>query len=186
MRMSSPFTAAVGACRQEMLEFLTRVVEMESPTLEKGHVDAVVDVFESAYRELGFRCRRLRQDRHGDHLVADGPRDGGPPVLPVRPGHPLGTLATMPLRREGDRMRGPGVMDMKGGLAVMLFAVRCLLRREPGLRGAVRIVINSDEEPGSPTSRELWPELTRDVDYALVLEPAQPDGGMVLRRKGVG
>jgi glutamate carboxypeptidase len=187
--MVSPFTKAVEACQQEMVEFLSRVVEMESPTLEKRHVDAVIDVFEAAYGELGFRCRRLPQDRYGDHLVADCPGDGGPRVLLV--GHAdtvyaLGTLATMPLRRDGDRLRGPGVMDMKGGLAVMLFAIRCLMRQAPRLRGAVRIVINSDEEPGSPSSRDLWPELTRDVDYALVLEPAQPDGGMVLRRKGVG
>jgi glutamate carboxypeptidase len=187
--MTSPFTAAVEARQQEMVEFLGRVVEMESPTLEKRHVDAVIDVFESAYRELGFRCRRLKQDRHGDHLVADSPGEDGPRVLLV--GHAdtvysLGTLATMPLRRDGGRMRGPGVMDMKGGLSVMLFGVRCLMRHGARLRGAVRIVINSDEEPGSPTSRDLWPELSRDVDYALVLEPAQPDGGMVLRRKGVG
>jgi glutamate carboxypeptidase len=77
-------------------------------------------------------------------------------------------------------------MDMKGGLTVMLFAIRCLLDRHPRLAGSLRVVVNSDEEPGSPTSRDLWPELARGVDYAMVLEPAQPNGGLVLRRKGVG
>ena len=187
--MTSPFVTAVEARQQEMLDFLTRVVTMESPTSEKRHVDAVIDVFEAAYRELGFECRRLAQDRYGDHLVAESPEENEPRVLLV--GHAdtvysLGTLAAMPLRRNGERLRGPGVMDMKGGLSVMLFAVRCLLHHRRGLHGAIRIVINSDEEPGSPTSRDLWPELARNVDYALVLEPAQPNGGIVLRRKGVG
>jgi glutamate carboxypeptidase len=75
-------------------------------------------------------------------------------------------------------------VDMKGGLTAMLFAIRCLAERP--LRGSIRVVINSDEEPGSPTSRDLWPDLARGATAAFVLEPAQPTGALVLRRKGVG
>jgi len=187
--MASSFAAAVEECRQEMLELLTRVAAMESPTREKARVDAVIDVFDGAYRGLGFTCRRLVQTEYGNHLVADSPNENGPRVLLV--GHadtvyPLGTLESMPILRDGDRLRGPAVMDMKGGLTVMLFGIRCLLNLHPHLRGSIRVVINSDEEPGSPTSRDLWAELAQGVDYAFVLEPAQPDGALVLRRKGVG
>jgi glutamate carboxypeptidase len=188
MRVAGGFVAAAEARRDEMLAFLTRVAAMESPTPEKARVDAVVDVFEGAYRDLGFTCRRLPQAQYGNHLVADHPGAGGPRVLLV--GHadtvyPLGTLEAMPVRIDGDRLRGPAVMDMKGGLTVMLFAIRCVLERRR-LSGAVRVVINSDEEPGSPTSRDLWPDLARGAHCAFVLEPAQPDGALVLRRKGVG
>ncbi len=186
---SSPFVAAVAGRREQMLEFLGRIVSMESPTQEKAHVDAVLEVLADAYRSLGFACRRLAEREYGDHLVADSPAEGRPRVLLV--GHadtvyPLGTLASMPARREGDRLRGPAVVDMKGGLVAMLFGVRCLLAAHPRLHGSIRVVITSDEEPGSPTSRDRWPELARGADAAFVFEPARPDGALVLRRKGVG
>jgi len=183
------YTAAVDGRREELLAFLRRIASMESPTLEKARVDTVIDVFDAAYRELGFATRRLAQTQYGDQLVADFAGGGGPRVVLV--GHadtvyPLGTLTSMPVEVDGDRLRGPAVMDMKGGLTAGLFAVRCLLERRRDLPGAIRVVINSDEEPGSPTSRDLWAELTRGARCAFVLEPAQPDGGLVLRRKGVG
>jgi glutamate carboxypeptidase len=185
--MSRAFVAQVNAWGPEMLQFLTRITSMESPTRDKARVDAVLDVFEAGYRDLGFACRRLEQAEYGNHLVADSAGESGPRVLLV--GHadtvyPTGTLATMPVDRDGGRLRGPGVVDMKGGLTAMLFAVRCLAGRP--LRGSIRVVINADEEPGSPTSRDLWPDLARGAAAAFVLEPAQPTGALVLRRKGVG
>ena len=99
--MTGAFAPLVEAHRSEMLEFLGRVVGMESPTAEKRHVDAVIDVFADAYQKLGFACRRLPQREYGDHLVADSPDGAGPRVLLV--GHAdtvygLGTLGSMPLR----------------------------------------------------------------------------------------
>ncbi|MBI4279997.1 MAG: M20 family metallopeptidase [Armatimonadetes bacterium] len=187
--MSHPFASYVDARRDEIVETLRRVVEMESPSQEKARVDAVIDVFQAAYRDAGFVTRRIPQTDYGDHLVADLPGGGGPRVLLV--GHadtvyPPGTLATMPLRRDGDRLLGPAVMDMKGGLVCMLYAIRALLVVRGAVRGSLRVVVNSDEEPGSPSSRGLWPELTQGVDWALICEPARPDGALVLSRKGCG
>jgi len=188
-KMENPFAAYVDARQEEMFDFLSRLVRMESPSQEKQCVDAVIDLLETAYRNLGFKTERLPRDQYGNHLIANLLGGNGPRVLFV--GHadtvfPLGTLTTMPLRREGNRLLGPGVEDMKGGLVVMLYAIRALLGLRGSLKGSLRVVVNSDEEPGSPTSRDLWPDLCKDVDWAFILEPARPDGGLVLRRKGVG
>ena len=179
----------VEARQDEILAYLGRIVEMESPSHERSKVNAVIDVLESSYRKIGFTTRRIEENQFGNHLVADLNGGKGPRVLLV--GHadtvfPLGTLRQMPLKREGDRLRGPGVEDMKGGLTVMLFGIQTLLECGSPLEGSIRVVVNSDEEPGSPTSRVRWEELAKDVDYAMILEPAKPDGGMVFRRKGVG
>jgi glutamate carboxypeptidase len=188
-KMENPFAAYVDARQEEMFDFLSRLVRMESPSQEKQCVDAVIDLLETAYRNLGFKTERLRRDQYGNHLIANLLGGDGPRVLFV--GHadtvfPLGTLTTMPLRREDNRLLGPGVEDMKGGLVVMLYAIRALLGLRGSLKGSLRVVVNSDEEPGSPTSRDLWPDLCKDVDWTFILEPARPDGGLVLRRKGVG
>lgn len=188
-KMENPFAAYVDARQEEMFDFLSRLVRMESPSQEKQCVDAVIDLLETAYRNLGFKTERLPRDQYGNHLIANLLGGDGPRVLFV--GHadtvfPLGTLTTMPLRREDNRLLGPGVEDMKGGLVVMLYAIRALLGLRGSLKGSLRVVVNSDEEPGSPTSRDLWPDLCKDVDWTFILEPARPDGGLVLRRKGVG
>jgi glutamate carboxypeptidase len=188
--MENPFSSYINGRQVEILDFLCRLVEQETPSLEKRSVDAAIDMLDTAYKTLGFNTRRLPRDQYGDHLVADYSSSGeGPRVMLV--GHidtvfPLNTLGTMPLRRESNRLMGPGVEDMKGGLVVMLFAIQALLAVRGSLNGSLRVVVNSDEEPGSPTSRDLWPELCSDVDWAFILEPAQPDGSFVLRRKGVG
>ena len=179
----------VEARQDEILAYLGRIVEMESPSHERSKVNAVIDVLESSYRKIGFTTRRIEEDQFGNHLVADLTGGKGPRVLLV--GHadtvyPLGTLSRMPFKREGDRLMGPGVEDMKGGLTVMLFGIQTLLECDSPFEGSIRVVVNSDEEPGSPTSRVQWEELAKDVDYAMILEPAKPDGSMVFRRKGVG
>jgi glutamate carboxypeptidase len=173
--------------REDLLGFLRKIVELESPTEAKAAVDALGQVFQEEYRALGFRVSTVPQECYGDHLVAETPLVPGPRVLLV--GHldtvyPLGTVARRPFILRNGRAYGPGVLDMKGGLAVMLFALRALAATRT--LGNVRVVLNSDEEPGSPTSRDRWAAWSADVDWAFVLEPAQPDGSLVLRRKGVG
>jgi glutamate carboxypeptidase len=173
--------------REDLLAFLQEIVERESPTEAKAAVDALGQVFQEAYRALGCAVRTVPQVQYGDHVVAETPPVPGPRVLLV--GHldtvyPLGTVARRPFTLRDGRAYGPAVMDMKGGLAVMLFALRALAATRR--LGNARVVLNSDEEPGSPTSRDRWAAWSADADWAFVLEPAQPDGSLVLRRKGVG
>lgn len=101
--------------------------------------------------------------------------------------HPRGTLAgPLPLRADGDRLHGPGVYDMKGGLAAFVGALAHLaaIGRVPGL--PLRILVTPDEETGSAQSRPLLEAEARRARGALVLEPPLPEGGPKIRRKGVG
>jgi glutamate carboxypeptidase len=179
--------AWVDEHRDEMVAFLRRVVEMESPSEDKAAVDAVGAVFGEAYRRIGCLTRTEPQVRYGDHVIAETSVTSGGRVLLV--GHmdtvyPKGTIRDRPFTVWDGRAYGPAVMDMKGGLVVMLFALRAL-GETVGL-GNARVVMNSDEEPGSPTSRDGWARRAADVDWAFLLEPAKQDGSLVSRRKGVG
>lgn len=187
--MTNDFKTIINNQSLEILSYLEHLVTNESPSEEKDHVDRVIDTLEQDYRKLGFKTRRIDQHEFGNHLVAETPRVDGPTVLLV--GHadtvyPLGTIAAMPFRRDGDILYGPGVMDMKGGLTAMLFGIKTLLNRQKKLNGNIKIVINSDEEPGSPTSRALWPEVTQDTDWAFVFEWEPEKGALISRRKGIG
>ena len=187
--MSNDFKSIIDGQQDDILAYLEQLVKIESPSTNKDQVNLLIDTLERDYLELGLNTRRIHQDEFGSHLVAETPRTDGPTVLLV--GHadtvfPLGTLAHMPFRREGDTLYGPGVMDMKGGLTTMLFGVKALLERQKSLKGNIRIVVNSDEEPGSPTSRPLWPELAQDADWAFVFEWEPERGALLANRKGVG
>jgi len=92
---------------------------------------------------------------------------------------PIGTLARWPFEIHGDQATGPGVFDMKAGLVQMLAAVAQL--DDPD---GVWVLITSDEELGSPTSRPLIAETARDADAVLVFEPAT-GAALKVARKGV-
>ena len=175
----------------EMLATLERLVTIDSGTYDKAGVDAVGALMARALDELGFEVTRLPQTEMGDHLVARlGPRLDGY-VLVV--GHqdtvfPAGTVARYPFSHEGDIARGPGVLDMKGGLAGMLLALEALRETAPALwdRAALSIFLNSDEEIGSPTSGALIQAEARGARAAVVLEPAaRPGGEYITQRKGM-
>ena len=99
---------------------------------------------------------------------------------------PEGTAMERPFRIEGNRAYGPGVIDMKASHASVLYAIKALIYQ--GVEGYknVRIVLNSDEEIGSPTSREIIEREAKGRKYALVMEPARKDGSLVSARRGKG
>lgn len=178
------------ALRDQALSFLESLVNMDSPTESKTDIDRVGDVLQEHLSGLGFSVLRDRQQDYGDHIVAR--REGNrskPTVLLV--GHfdtvyPIGTTKLRPFRIDGDRAYGPGALDMKGGLTVGLEAVRVLDEVLPDNDLNLVFVMNSDEEPGSPTSRPLIRRVASDCDYALVLEPGDPVHSITTARKGVG
>jgi glutamate carboxypeptidase len=157
------------------VDLLRELVEIESPTGETGEMQARM--------EEELRAAGTRVERRGDSLYATVDGDG-PPLLLL--GHvdtvwPRGTLAQMPFRLEGGRAYGPGTYDMKGGLVVLLEALR---RTET--RHALRVVINADEEIGSPGSRELLEDAATGAVAAFVLEAPGEGGGLKTARKGIG
>ena len=161
-----------------IISLLRDLVELESPTGNPG-VRAVADRMASELRAVGAEVRF-----EGDHVRAEL-RGGGAPLLLL--GHtdtvwPVGTLATMPFRVENGVVRGPGVYDMKAGLAIMLAA----LRGPAGERRAVRVFLTADEEQGSKTAKPLLEQAAEGVAAALVLEPSLPGGGLKTARKGLG
>lgn len=96
--------------------------------------------------------------------------------------HPFQRCEWLDLRR----LRGPGVADAKGGVIVMLWALLAAEKFDllPGLGWTV--VLNPDEEIGSPSSWPLWRTIASAYKYGLLMEPALPDGALVNKRKGSG
>jgi glutamate carboxypeptidase len=183
---------AVEAQADGMVRTLRALVETESPSDNKAAVHAAVQLTAEFAEACGGRVKLHKQKVFGDVLEARFGtfRDGRKPILLL--GHldtvwPLGTLKTMPWReadgRGGPKFWGPGVLDMKAGVAMALAAVRAL--GEMGVNRPVTLLLNPDEEVGSPVSRPITERLALASAAVLVLEPAQ---GLACKtaRKGVG
>jgi glutamate carboxypeptidase len=178
--------------RDEQIEFLARLVNHDSGTDDVVDVNGVGAILAERLERLGFAVRRVVNDRFGDHLVGDKPGSGPKRFLFV--GHydtvfPSGTAKQRPFRIDPQgRAWGPGVYDMKGGLAAVLYAMRA--HREARTRTweetNVTVVFNADEERLSPTSREVIEAESRRAHSVGILEPARPDGEYVMARKGAG
>jgi glutamate carboxypeptidase len=181
-----------GARRKEsaLVELTRKLVLCESPSDTKSAVDACVAIAADAIRTRGGRVKLHRQGQYGDILEARfGPhkRIGAKPVLLL--GHldtvwPVGTLRSMPLRIADGRLWGPGTLDMKAGVAMALTAIEMLAEAEL-LQREIVLLLNSDEEIGSPASRPLTENLARECAAVFVIEPAQ---GLAYKtaRKGTG
>jgi glutamate carboxypeptidase len=185
---------AENACLRERqtLSLLRRMVELESPSGDKAAVDDCMALAATVCRELGGIVRWHRQKKFGDLLEARfGFRRGGAARPLLLLGHldtvwPLGTLKEMPFRRSRGRIWGPGVLDMKAGVAMALSAL-AILRERKMLTRPVILLLNSEEEIGSPVSRPLTERLARECDAVFVLEPGQgPNGAYKTARKGTG
>jgi glutamate carboxypeptidase len=180
----------VDSGRGDQLRLLERVVNIDSGTDDKEGVNAVGTILAGELEALGLSVATVPQVEVGDHIVARKPGTTGRNVLLV--GHldtvfPRGTAAARPFRIEDGRAYGPGVYDMRGGLVTMLHALRALRAGAPDAwaRLGISVVLNSDEEPGSDTSKSLIADEARAADLACILEPARADGEYVCARKGV-
>lgn len=179
-------SSAPGALRSDlasaipaMLELLRELVDQESPSADLPLVEECAALLRSRIGELLGAAPDLVRVGGKPHLLW---QEGAPRVLLL--GHfdtvwPRGTSARWPFRIESGRATGPGIFDMKAGIVQALFAVRAL-----GVPPGVAILLTSDEELGSETSRELIAELGRATEAALVLE-ASLDGALKIARKGV-
>ena len=166
------------------------LVCFESPSGDVERLEAMARRFATAFEARGATVETHSVPGVGDHLVA---RFGGPapergPLLVVGhldTVHPVGTLERLPFQVEDDRIGGPGVYDMKGGLAALMVALDLMQERGVGLPDQLVVLVTCDEETGSDSSRGLIEELGRSARAALVLEPCVPGGGVKVGRKGV-
>jgi glutamate carboxypeptidase len=186
------FLRYARAHQRDIVALIREMVECESPSGDAASVNRFVELLSDRIGGLA-RLRTLPGGRFGKHLRAEfalpGKRKEGR-ILAL--GHsdtvwPLDTLRTMPFRQSRGRLWGPGVFDMKAGLALFVFAMQAF--RDLGLevRRRVLLQVNSDEEVGSESSRALTEEAARGSVAVLVLEPAAGlDGKLKTARKGVG
>jgi glutamate carboxypeptidase len=174
-----------------MLGGLRPWVEIESPTFEAARVNAMIDyaarecatsgaAIERIVGRMGFGdCVRARfsfghEDKPG--ILIMGHLDTV---------HPVGTLAKLPWRREENRCYGPGIFDMKGGNFIALEALRMLQRLGLSPALPVTFLFTSDEEVGSPSTRDLIEAEAARHKYVLVPEPGRADGGVVTGRYAI-
>jgi len=185
-------TDLLDACQREdhaLKAFLRDLVLAESPSHDRPALDRCAEVVLRRFESDGALVGRRHAGTTADHIVATWPGQGTRVLLM---GHldtvwPVGQLQRQPLEERDGKLFGPGVYDMKAGLAIGATAVRVLQnRRALEDRPAVTFLVTSDEEVGSGTSRKLIEDLARQHDAVLVLEPAIPGGAVKTARKGVG
>jgi glutamate carboxypeptidase len=179
------------AKQEEMVRTIRELVEIESPSDSKPATDRIGTFLAEKFTALGGDTKLHHVQDFGDHLQVNFPGRGNTkPILLL--GHfdtvyPVGTLETMLCGVAGDRLHGPGVLDMKSGIALILHAIKALQAWNHGLPRPVTVFLVSDEEVGSASSRKITEALAKESAAVLVLEPAAGLRGAVkTARKGVG
>jgi glutamate carboxypeptidase len=174
--------------RDEMVSTIRDLVEIESPSDNKAAADRMAEFLARKFSMLGGEIRFHPAQHFGNHLQVNFGRGPAKPILLL--GHydtvyPLGTLASMPCRVSRNKLTGPGVLDMKSGIALMLHAIAALQDRQTSR--PITVLLVSDEEVGSGSSRKITEALAKKAAAVLVLEPSYGRQGAVkTARKGVG
>lgn len=178
--------------QEEIIKLLKEFVECESPSDFPQGVNRFVELLAERSKHIA-QAKLIRNQSRGHHLRLEfrlpGRKKAGQ-ILGL--GHsdtvwPLGTLSHMPFRRAAGRLWGPGVYDMKAGLAFFLFAARALRDLDLPVARKVVLLVVSDEEVGSETSRHITEAEALYSDAVLVLEPGTGlTGKLKTARKGVG
>jgi len=177
---------------EEILARLMRWAGCESPTFDAAAVNRMMDLASRDLARMGARIDRIPGRMGlGDCVRARFPHPAGD----AAPGicvmahldtvHPVGTLEKLPVRREGNKCYGPGILDMKGGTVISVEAMRHILAAGMATKLPVTFLLTSDEEIGSPSTRDIIEAEAARNKYVLVPEPARPDGGVVTGRYAI-
>lgn len=174
-----------------MLDGLRPWIECESPTWDAAAVSRMMDLAARDLAAIGATVETIPGTKgFGTSIRASFPHpDQGKPGILVSGHmdtvHPIGTLETLPFRREGGLAYGPGIMDMKGGNYVFLEAMRQIGKAGLTTPLPVTFLFTPDEEVGTPATRGLIEDAARGQRAVLVPEPASPDGGAVIGRYAI-
>lgn len=180
-----------GARQDEMLDVIRQLVTQETPSQDKPRLDAFAEFLAARLRQAGAAVEILPVAARGNHLRARfGPVESSAPPALVLCHYDtvwtVGSLATHPFRVEQGKAYGPGIFDMQSSLMLAEFALRACRDLAIALPRPVVVLITSDEEVGSPTSRGLIEDEARRAAYVLVLESPLPGGVLKTSRKGIG
>jgi glutamate carboxypeptidase len=189
MTIATDLLRALRPRTADILALTAELVRVESGSYDADSVDRVGRICGARWTSLGFaeRVRPLpgRGAQRSFHRTGEG--RGKVVIL----GHadtvwPVGSQPGWTFSQDGEHAYGPGVGDMKGGVAMAWFAVDALVRlgRRPPAELVMMLV--PDEELGSPGSRQWIEDECRDADAVLVLEASRPNGGVVVGRRAVG
>ncbi|WP_315714709.1 MULTISPECIES: M20/M25/M40 family metallo-hydrolase [unclassified Bradyrhizobium] len=174
-----------------MLRGLRGWVECESPTWDAAAVERMLDLAARDMAILGATIERIagRQGFAGCVRARfPHPRQGEPGILiagHMDTVHPVGTLARLPWRREGNKCYGPGICDMKGGNYLTLEAIRQLIKASIATPLPITILFTPDEEVGTPSTRDIIEAEAQRNKYVLVPEPGRQDNGVVTGRYAI-
>jgi len=175
----------------ELVHLLKQIVALESPTDDKKAVDACVSFTVKELKKVGCKVTTYPQKDTGDLIMAEfAPgqvKEADDEILVLT--HldtvwPVGKIAKMPFYVQGNRLYGPGVLDMKAGLIMLLASLRALDGLNVKPQKKITVFVNSAEETGSAASTDLIRKLARRASLVLCLEPALPGGALKLERKG--
>jgi glutamate carboxypeptidase len=179
------------ARQKQIVALIREMVECESPSDDPAAVNRFVDLVGDVTPSFA-RVKTVAGGRFGRHVVCEFDLSGKKTGQILALGHsdtvwPMGTLAGMPFRQRDGRLWGPGVLDMKAGIAFFIYAMRILRDLEVPVAHRVAMQINSDEEVGSESSRALTERNAKRSKAVLVLEPASGlEGKLKTARKGIG
>lgn len=179
--------------KTELFDLIEKLVLIETPTSDKAANDYISSIAADLMKSLGGDVKVHTQDKYGDHVTAEWPSsEGGTNQHAFIVGHldtvwPIGTLERMGYAEQDGRLYGPGVLDMKAGIATTIIGLRALQKEGLWPDRPIKILFNTDEEVGSPSSRPLVEELAKGAEYALIMEPGQAGAGALkTQRKGLG
>lgn len=193
MDMQTAFTEYFTENLPAMLDRLKELVEHETPSTDKPALDEMARRLKSNFQEAGAEVSIVSNKTRGDQVVAVYAADYESPdtrsALILSHSDtvwPSETLAARPFQVEQNKAFGPGIFDMKTSIVMAEFVLRAIRDLGLILPRPVTLLVTSDEELGSPTSRELVEAHAREAEYALVLESPLPGGVLKTARKGVG
>jgi glutamate carboxypeptidase len=177
----------------DMLDAIREVVEEETPSDDKLRLDAFAQRLAERYRAAGADAEVIPSATRGNHVRATfapaGVADAKPALILCHYDTvwKVGSLATHPFRVDDQGWAyGPGIFDMQASLILAEYALRALQALALEIARPVTILVTSDEEVGSPTSRAIIEEEALRSAYVLVMESPLPGGVIKTARKGVG
>ena len=191
--MENPYVRAAELEKESdaVLKTITEMTAIESPTTDKEACNRMAGFLQQKIDQLGLKTKRVSNTDFGDHVVAEltaAENKDQPGILLL--GHydtvwPMGELYKRPIRLEASRLYGPGIYDMKSGIALAIQAMEYFQRNNLRLKLPITMLWNSDEELGSPDSQGLIETMAKKSKYVLVFEPGDlPNGAVNTFRKG--